>query len=57
MKIIIYIGHHKVGSTALQVFLSQNWLALVRAGILYPSVETSGFSHNLAEVLQDGAPQ
>ena len=55
MRIIIYVGHHKVGSTALQVFLSQNWLALAQAGILYPSVETSGFSRNLAEALQTGA--
>lgn len=51
MKVIIYIGHHKVGSTALQVFLSRNWLALAKAGILYPSVETSGFSHTLARAL------
>lgn len=51
MKVIIYIGHHKVGSTALQVFLSQNWQALAQAGILYPSVEASGFSHTLAQAL------
>jgi hypothetical protein len=51
MKVIVYIGHHKVGSTALQVFLSQNWLALARTGILYPSVEASGFSHTLAQAL------
>ncbi len=54
MKIIIYIGHHKVGSTALQMFLSQNWLTLARAGILYPSVEASGFSHTLAQALNRG---
>lgn len=54
MKIILYIGHHKVGSTALQVFLSQNWLGLIRAGILYPSVESRGFSSNLARMLGDG---
>lgn len=57
MKIILYIGHHKVGSTALQIFLSQNWLALAQAGILYPSVESSGFSHNLASALQQDAPE
>ncbi len=51
MKVILYIGHHKVGSTALQVFLSQNWYRLARAGILYPSVESRGFSHNLARAL------
>lgn len=54
MKVIIYIGHHKVGSTALQVFLSQNWQALARAGILYPSVEVSGFTHALAQLLKLG---
>lgn len=51
MKVILYIGHHKVGSTALQAFLSQNWLHLARAGILYPSVDMRGFSHNLAHAL------
>lgn len=54
MKVILYIGHHKVGSTALQVFLSQNWLKLIRAGILYPSVESRGFAQNLARVLGEG---
>lgn len=53
MKVILYIGHHKVGSTALQVFLSQNWLALARAGILYPAVEARGFSNNLSKALAD----
>jgi len=56
MKVIIYIGHHKVGSTALQVFLSQNWQALARAGILYPNVEASGFAHTLAQALDPGRP-
>ncbi|MBK0329314.1 hypothetical protein I5535_18725 [Rhodobacteraceae bacterium F11138] len=51
MKVILYIGHHKVGSTALQVFLSQNWLALAQNGILYPSVEPRGFAFNLASTL------
>jgi len=48
MKVIFYIGHHKVGSTALQMFLSQNFHRLLRHGILYPPVETQGFSHALA---------
>ena len=51
MKVIFYIGHHKVGSTALQVFLAQNWLRLARAGILYPAVESKGFTANLARAL------
>lgn len=54
MKVILYIGHHKVGSTALQVFLSQNWLRLAQHGILYPAVETRGFSENLAKALGAG---
>ena len=54
MKIILYIGHHKVGSTALQSFLARNWLPLARAGILYPSVEAHGFAGNLKLALGAG---
>lgn len=50
MKILLYIGHHKVGSTSLQAYFSQNWLALAQAGILYPMVEAEG----LSDVLQRG---
>lgn len=42
MKVILYIGHHKVGSTALQTFLSQNSHRLLQHGILYPYVERQG---------------
>lgn len=52
MKVIFYIGHHKVGSTALQVFLSQNWHRLAQAGILYPSIESRGFANNLRRALR-----
>lgn len=45
MKVVFYIGHHKVGSTALQVYLSQNWLRLAQAGILYPAVEMLSLIH------------
>lgn len=41
----LYIGHHKVGSTSLQVFLSQNYARLARAGILYPFSEMRGAAH------------
>ena len=54
MKVVFYIGHHKVGSTALQTYLAQNWLRLAQAGILYPSVETRGFSSNLERALGAG---
>jgi len=52
MKIILYIGHHKVGSTALQIFLAQNWLKLAQSGVLYPSVESRSFSYTLELALQ-----
>lgn len=48
MKIILFIGHHKVGSTALQDFFSRNQVALMRAGILYPSTDFQGMSLALA---------
>lgn len=52
MKVILYIGHHKVGSTSLQVFLSQNYLSLLKAGILYPAVDMRGLAHNLHRAVQ-----
>lgn len=48
MKVILFIGHHKVGSTALQDFLSRNQVELIKAGILYPSVDFEGMSLALA---------
>ena len=54
MKVILYIGHHKVGSTALQVFLSQNSHGLLRNGILYPAVDMQSFSHLLAKAMGAG---
>ena len=54
MNVILYIGHHKVGSTALQVFLAQNVCTLLQAGILYPCVEMQGFSQLLARAIGEG---
>lgn len=51
MKVIIYFGHHKVGSTALQAYLARNALALLEHGILYPAAESEGLSHLLAQAL------
>lgn len=51
MKVILYFGHHKVGSTALQAYLARNALALLQQGILYPAVESEGMSHLLAQAL------
>ncbi|MDN3713792.1 hypothetical protein QWZ10_22215 [Paracoccus cavernae] len=48
MKVILFIGHFKTGSTSLQRFLSRNFHALLKAGILYPSVESQGVAHNMA---------
>lgn len=50
MKLVIFIGHFKTGSSSIQNFLSSNYLALLQVGILYPSVESQGLSRNLAVV-------
>ena len=52
MKVILFIGQHKVGSTALQTFLAKNSVALLRAGILYPSVDFEGCSVMMAKLLR-----
>ena len=61
MRVILFIGHHKVGSTSLQDFLSRNAVALARDGILYPSVDFEGMALMLGAALgrhgaQDGLP-
>lgn len=50
MKLVIFIGHFKTGSSSIQSFLSSNYLALLNAGILYPSIESQGLSRNLAVI-------
>lgn len=52
MKLVIFIGHFKTGSSSLQSFLASNFLGLLRQGILYPSVETQGVARNLKSVLR-----
>lgn len=42
MRTVCHIGHHKTGTTSLQAFLAQNTLGLLKAGILYPWVESQG---------------
>ncbi|WP_204115933.1 hypothetical protein [Shimia biformata] len=49
MKVILYIGHHKVGSTALQQFLAKNSFRLLENGILYPATESEGLSYMIAK--------
>ncbi len=44
-KLYLHIGTHKTGSTALQVFFSQNRDNLAKNGILYPKVGCPEYSH------------
>ena len=39
MDVIIFIGHHKVGTTSLQNFLAVNSRYLKKQGVLYPGVD------------------
>ncbi len=55
MKLAFFIGHHKTGSTSIQTYLATHYLRLLKAGILYPAVESSGMASNLATVLQANA--
>ena len=52
MQVVMFIGHHKVGSSTLQTFLARNAVALLRHGILYPSVEAEGMSLALRDALR-----
>lgn len=56
MKVILFFGHHKVGSTALQTFFARNHLKLLQQGILYPSVEVEGLVQALAGALAPKHP-
>jgi hypothetical protein len=56
MKVVLFIGHHKVGSTSLQDFLSRNAVALARAGILYPSVDSEGMALMMATAISGQVP-
>ena len=55
MKITVFIGHHKVGSTALQDFFARNFQTLIDHGILYPMVEFEGLTLMFGERVQ-GSP-
>ena len=57
MKIILFIGHHKVGSSALQDYLSAHALALLRQGVLYPAVEGQGMALLLRRALSGETPE
>lgn len=45
LNLILFIGHHKVGSTSLQDFLARNYISLAREGILYPFIDFEGLSY------------
>ncbi len=45
-KLFLHIGSHKTGSTALQVFLTENRNLLLKDGILYPDIGCPEFSRH-----------
>ncbi|MCF7702165.1 hypothetical protein [Loktanella sp. M215] len=55
MKCIIYLGHHKTGSSALQEMFTRNAGVLLEDGILYPFVEPQGQAYARA-LLAGGDP-
>jgi len=52
LKLVIFIGHFKTGSSSIQSFLSSNFLRLLQAGILYPSVESQGAAWNMRAMMR-----
>lgn len=61
MKATLFIGHHKVGSTALQDYLWRNAALLLRQEVLYPATESEGAALMLRQALtgqpdHDGLP-
>ena len=44
-QLILFIGHHKVGSTSIQDYFARNAPALAKSGILYPFVDFEGLSY------------
>lgn len=57
LKVILFIGHHKVGSTSLQDYLARNAAALSRAGILYPYVDFEGAARMTASATGHPLPE
>lgn len=57
MRVVIHIGLHKTGTTALQSFLSSNLEPLKRVGILYCTPEGHKNHHPLALWLRTGTPK
>jgi hypothetical protein len=60
MKLILHIGMPKTGSTALQEFFAGNRGALLKQGVLYPTVNVSRLNHNFLSLFlrqNDSAPR
>lgn len=57
MKLILFIGHHKIGSTALQSHLARHAAELLARGVLYPAVEGQGMAAMVAGALGRPLPQ
>jgi hypothetical protein len=62
-RLILHLGTHKTGTTALQFFLRQQWQSLRHQGFLYPQIGTNDLAHlSLAKAVgtlhqqQDGQP-
>lgn len=52
MRLVVFIGMPKVGSTALQHYLAINRIKLAKNGILYPATDFLGLSRMLAEAME-----
>lgn len=46
MKVILHIGPHKTGTTAIQTFMNLNREALCRCGVAYPSWTEGEYNHH-----------
>jgi len=57
VKVVLFIGHHKVGSSSLQDYLARNASRLAKAGILYPFVDFEGMSFLAASAFGKGVPE
>ncbi|WP_370231516.1 hypothetical protein [Cognatishimia sp.] len=55
-QLVIFIGHHKVGSTSLQDYFARNMLHYAQQGILYPYVEFEGAAHMASQSLHAASP-
>lgn len=51
MRVVLFIGHHKVGTSSLQRFLAENYHPFLKTGVLYPMVEFEGLTYQMAHGL------